>query len=71
MTKIGASAGIRAFTLDTSHYRCVLLLSEIYSDLTELSFYWTPRFNIREGTGKWMDLQTGKVREVKEVINYP
>jgi len=64
MNKIEASAGIRAFTLDTSQYRCVLLYSKEEGDLTELSLVWTPRSNLREGTGKWMDLRTGKVREV-------
>ncbi|MFX0199052.1 MAG: metallophosphoesterase family protein [Candidatus Hodarchaeota archaeon] len=65
MTTIKALNGIRAFALETSQYRCILLLSEEKRDHTELSLDWTPISNLREGIGKWMDLHTGKMKKVR------
>lgn len=64
MTKIKATAGIHVFDLEALPYRCILLLFEEEEAHTELDLAWTPRFNFREGLGRWMDLRTGKMREV-------
>ena len=63
-TLIDASAGIRAFALETSQHRSVLLLSEEEASHVELDLSWLPEASARDGVGKWLDLRTGKVREV-------
>lgn len=63
MTKIETSADARAFALETSQYRCILLLSEEEENCGELDLTWRPKSNVQEGVGKWMDLRTGKMRK--------
>ena len=64
MTPIDASAGIRAFALETRPYRCVLLLADEKTNHVELDLSWLPESGARDGMGKWMDLRTGKVGEI-------
>ena len=52
--------GSRAFTLETSLYRCVLLLSDEKISQVELALPWLAGAGIRDGKVKWMDLQHGK-----------
>ncbi len=63
-TRVDASAGVRAFALQASHYHCVLLLLEEKVSQVEIDLSWPPGTNARDGVGKWLDLRTGKVRKV-------
>ena len=65
MTPIDASAGIRAFALETQRYRCVLLLTGERANRVELDFSWLSESGVRDGVGKWMDLRTGKTTQVR------
>jgi len=64
VTQIAASAGVRAFALQTSYYFCALLLSDEGVEPGEISLSWLPAINVRDGVGKWLDLRTGKVQKV-------
>ena len=70
MTPIDASASIRAFALETGRYRsvryrCALLLTDEKVDHVELDIPWLSESGDRDGAGQWMDLQTGKTRQVR------
>jgi hypothetical protein len=65
MTPIDGSAGIRAFAMETRRYRCVLLLTGEGVDHVELELSWLSESGARDGSGKWMDLRTGKMTKVR------
>jgi hypothetical protein len=67
MALIESNVDIRAFSIEVSHYHCVLLLPELEEypeDLNELQITWTPLLNRQEGMGQRLDLQTGSMRSV-------
>ncbi len=63
MNRIEQDINARVFSLETSEYHFVLLLSEEKEMSNDLCLTLTPNTCIQGVTGKWLNLWTGKMRE--------
>jgi len=67
MALIESNADIRAFSVEVSQYRCIILLSgseERNEGLNELNIAWKPTLTRLDGVGQWLDLWTGNMRDI-------
>jgi 3',5'-cyclic AMP phosphodiesterase CpdA len=64
VTPVDTSPGIHAFALETPQYACVLLLSDREASRAEMDLSSLSGTDALDRVGQWMDLRTGKVRDV-------